>query len=185
MEAVSMNSILLFVKDEWVLFLALVVIIALLIRSYRLPALVPPLTVQEAIHSMNKDDALMLDVRANEEYQQGHIQNSMHIPLPVLDSRCAELNDYRNHPIIVYCRAGNRSTQAGAILKKRGFSDIKQLRGGILDWQSANLPLSKKSGTPPQPKKKLPPSDNSGAESSGATGAGESAEQSNSGDAAT
>jgi len=156
MEAVSTDRILVFVKDEWPLFLALVVILAMIIRSYRLPALVPPLSVQEAIQLMNKDDALMLDVRANDEYQQGHIQNSMHIPLASLDARYNELEVYREHPIIVYCRAGNRSTQAGVILKKRGFSDIKQLKGGILDWQSANLPLSKKSGTPPQPKKKLP-----------------------------
>lgn len=152
MDPISIGNVTTFVMAQWYLFLALIVIVALLIRSYRMPALVPPLNVQQAIQEINKRDALMLDVRANEEYQQGHIQNSIHIPLAVLQSRSKELEAYKNHPVIIYCRAGNRSTHAGVILKKIGFSDIKQLKGGILDWQTANLPLTKKAGKPPEPK---------------------------------
>lgn len=97
----------------------------------------------EAVRMMNHDDAAVLDVREEAEYAEGHIINSIHIPLPLLENRTAELQEYKDRPLLVYCRTGNRSAQAASTLMKQGFSGVKKLSGGMIAWQGANLPVSK------------------------------------------
>ena len=97
----------------------------------------------EAVRMMNHDDAAVLDVREESEYAEGHIINSVHIPLPLLGNRTAELQEYKDRPLLVYCRTGNRSAQAASTLMKQGFSGVKKLSGGMIAWQGANLPVSK------------------------------------------
>ncbi|NOX28235.1 MAG: rhodanese-like domain-containing protein [Gammaproteobacteria bacterium] len=97
----------------------------------------------EAVRMMNHDDAAVLDVREESEYAEGHIINSVHIPLSLLENRTAELQKYKDRPLLVYCRTGNRSAQAASTLMKQGFSGVKKLSGGMIAWQGANLPVSK------------------------------------------
>lgn len=97
----------------------------------------------EAVRMMNHDDAAVLDVREESEYAEGHIINSVHIPLSLLENRTAELQEYKDRPLLVYCRTGNRSAQAASTLMKQGFSGVKKLSGGMIAWQGANLPVSK------------------------------------------
>lgn len=97
----------------------------------------------EAVRMMNHDDAAVLDVREEGEYAEGHIINSIHIPLPLLENRTAELQEYKDRPLLIYCRTGNRSAQAASTLMKQGFSGVKKLSGGMIAWQGANLPVSK------------------------------------------
>lgn len=97
----------------------------------------------EAVRMMNHDDAAVLDVREEGEYAEGHIINSIHIPLPLLENRTAELQEYKDRPLLVYCRTGNRSAQAASTLMKQGFNGVKKLSGGMIAWQGANLPVSK------------------------------------------
>ncbi|MGG3890888.1 rhodanese-like domain-containing protein [Metabacillus fastidiosus] len=83
---------------------------------------------------IKKDKNLVLiDVRKPAEYSQGHIQNAINIPLPQLRRRVKEIP--RDKEILIYCRNGMRSRQAGRILKGKGFSNIAQLRGGLLWWE--------------------------------------------------
>ncbi|MFQ5642104.1 MAG: rhodanese-like domain-containing protein [Thiogranum sp.] len=98
----------------------------------------------QATRLSNRENAIFLDTREDREYNDGHIPEAIHIPLKQLPERVAELNRYKEHPVIAYCRSGNRSNGVGSILKKHGFQNVYNLGGGIAAWQSANLPVSKR-----------------------------------------
>lgn len=96
-----------------------------------------------ALQLINHKNALVLDVREEDEYKLGHILDSMLIPLVKLNERIGELEKYRERPIVVVCRSGQRSGTACAILGKHGFAQAYNLAGGVTAWQKANLPLKK------------------------------------------
>lgn len=97
----------------------------------------------DATTLINRNDATVIDVRVDKEYNEGHIVNSIHIPQSEIQSRISELEKYKHKPIIVSCRSGQRSGQVCSALKKQGFDHIYNLTGGISAWQSANFPLTK------------------------------------------
>ena len=98
----------------------------------------------QATMLMNREDAIVLDVRETNEVQNGSIVNSVHIPLGYLKERLTELEKHKDKPIIVACRSGHRSGQACSLLKKNGYENIYNLSGGVMAWEGANLPLQKK-----------------------------------------
>jgi rhodanese-related sulfurtransferase len=100
-------------------------------------------TTLEATQLINRQDGLVLDVRTVEEFQKGHILNARNIPLSQLDIRLADLEKYKEKPIIIACETGNRSGSAAAVLRKRGFVQVYNLSGGIGAWQQAGLPVEK------------------------------------------
>jgi len=97
----------------------------------------------KALELINHQNALILDVREDAEYQSGHILNSKLIPLGKLNERLGELERYREKPIVVVCRSGNRSASACTRLGKQGFTQAYNLVGGVMAWQKSNLPLEK------------------------------------------
>ena len=141
-----MDLLISFVTHNWMLIIALVVVLVMLffnlfgskLRGYGV------ISPAESISLINHQDAVVLDVRENNEYHNGHILNSIHIPQGNLANRITELEKYKNKPIIVGCRSGHRSGHACALLKKQGFETVYNLKGGVMAWQSANLPLTKK-----------------------------------------
>ena len=141
-----MHQYVTFVLNHWELFVALVIILALLagnrftdrLRGFR------AVSPSEATQLINREDALVLDVREDGEYQGGHIINALHIPVASLNERLGELEKHKDKPIIVGCRSGQRSARACATLRKQGFEQVYNLSGGVMAWQNANLPLSKK-----------------------------------------
>lgn len=98
----------------------------------------------EAIRLINRENAVVLDVREENEFLSGHIVNSIHIPLNFLKERLADLEKHKGKPIIVGCRSGQRSATACSLLKKQGFEQVYNLQGGVAAWQNDNLPLVKK-----------------------------------------
>lgn len=88
---------------------------------------------------------LVLDVREPEEYtgELGHIPGSQLIPLKEMSQRVSELNAYMDTPIIVVCRAGVRSTTAAAMLTGMGFSQVLNLKGGMLDWNDEGFAVER------------------------------------------
>jgi len=97
----------------------------------------------DALQLINHKDAIVLDVRERSEYDAGHVLNAKFIPLGKLKERMGELEKYRDQPIVVVCRSGNRSGTACFLLAKQGFSQAYNLAGGILAWQKSQLPLEK------------------------------------------
>ncbi len=98
-----------------------------------------------AIGIINKDDAVLLDVREMNEIKEGMINQAIHIPLSAINKRLGELDKYKDHPVVVYCRSGNRSGSVCRTLSGRGFEKVYNLAGGIMAWQDAHLPIIRKS----------------------------------------
>ena len=103
------------------------------------------LSPAEATLLMNREDALVLDVRETAEWSSGHITGARHITLAQLDKRLSELDKFKEKPIIVVCATGNRSSSACGQLKKHGFGKVYSLGGGIASWRDSSLPLTTKS----------------------------------------
>ncbi len=85
---------------------------------------------------------LLLDVREPEEFvgELGHIKGALHVPLDVLARRLPKLAGYVGREVIVICRSGARSATAGAILRHAGFDHVRNLAGGMLEWNARRLP---------------------------------------------
>ena len=83
---------------------------------------------------------IILDVRSQSEYDSGHLNNSILIPVDELESRLNEIEEYQNIEIIVHCRSGSRSRTASEILTTNGFSKIYNILGGISAWIDAGYP---------------------------------------------
>jgi len=97
----------------------------------------------EAVQLINRKDALVLDVREAIEYDAGHIANAKHIPAGKIKDRLGELEKHKSKPIVVVCRSGHRSARACGALRKNGFTEVRNLAGGINAWQQASLPVVK------------------------------------------
>jgi rhodanese-related sulfurtransferase len=96
-----------------------------------------------ALNLINHKDALVLDVREQKEFDEGHLLRAKLIPLGSLKERIGELEKYRDKPILLMCRSGARSLNATVMLSKQGFSDVSNLAGGINAWRKANLPVER------------------------------------------
>jgi rhodanese-related sulfurtransferase len=93
---------------------------------------------------MNREDAVVVDVREPAEYSGGHIPNARHIPLSQLDKRLSELDKLKERTVIVSCARGNRSAAACGALRRAGFAKVFNLAGGMSAWDQAGLPVTKK-----------------------------------------
>jgi len=140
-----MEQLIEFAGNHPELFMAFFFVLGLLVWNFLSEQIsgIASLAPQESILLINHEDAIVIDVREDNEYAQGHILNSIHIPLSTLSGKLARLEKYRSKPIIASCMSGNRSGRACSILKKNGFENLHNLKGGIVAWQNANLPLSK------------------------------------------
>lgn len=81
----------------------------------------------------NESDIVLLDVRTKEEYDTGHIKDSILIPVDVLEEQAIESLKDKDATIFIYCRSGNRSKTATKILLNQGYKNVYDL-GGINDW---------------------------------------------------
>lgn len=131
-----------FITNHSLLFMALLAIIALLVGGelrHRLSKVIQ-VAPAEATRLLNHEDAIMVDMRTDKDFRDGHIVNAMHVPA---DNAGNALKKYISRPLIIYCRNGQQSNQLAGKLIKQGFSAVYNLKGGILAWQQADLPLSK------------------------------------------
>ncbi|MCK4710817.1 MAG: rhodanese-like domain-containing protein [Gammaproteobacteria bacterium] len=93
---------------------------------------------------INTDEAVLLDVREMSEVTAGMLNEAIHIPLSGFNKRVAELDKYKDSSVLVYCRSGNRSGSVCRTLSGRGFEKVYNLSGGIMAWEDAHLPVSRK-----------------------------------------
>jgi rhodanese-related sulfurtransferase len=97
----------------------------------------------EATRLMNQPSTLVLDIRDDKDFAAGHLPRARHIPLKELESRAAEIQKFKEKPVLVTCRNGNRSGSAARVLKKLGFTNVFQLKGGLAAWEQASLPVER------------------------------------------
>jgi len=132
-----------FVITNWFLFLALAVVLALLAGTALLPRLygIRTLNTAEAVRLMNQEQGVVVDVCEAGEFKGGHIPNAVSVPLSGLKNHAGQLEKYRQRPLIVSCRSGNRSVRGAIQLRKLGFARVYSLGGGLTAWQRDNLPV--------------------------------------------
>ncbi|TEU24634.1 MAG: rhodanese-like domain-containing protein [Gammaproteobacteria bacterium] len=94
-----------------------------------------------AIALMDEKDLIVLDVREAKERKTGYIDNDTHIPLSQVKNQLDSLDNSKK--ILVYCRSGSRSSHIAGLLTRNDFERVYNLKGGILAWKRANLPIKK------------------------------------------
>lgn len=129
-----------FLVEQWMLAAAMVVCITLLVRHESLKG-GPTLTSQQLVNQINQQDAVVVDLRDTSEFNQGHIVNALNIPHAKLAARMAELEAYKERPLVLVCKLGQHSGAAGKLLSAEGYSQVSRLSGGMAEWQSSQLPL--------------------------------------------
>lgn len=140
-----MSQYIEFAIRHWDLFVALAIILFMMFSGGLTSRLrgFTEIGPAEAVQLINHDGAALLDVREDKEFQEGHILDAIHIPLGKLSGRLGELEELKTKPLVIGCRSGHRSATACAQLRKNGFETVYNLKGGVMAWQSAGLPLQK------------------------------------------
>ncbi len=137
-----MSQLFTFIGNHPFLVGLFVLLIALFIRN-EVKRGGKTVTSQELVNLINREKAVVVDIRDSKEYFEGHVPKAMNIPFTALQSRVKELEKYKEAPIIVTCKAGQHSSMAGTILRKAGFQNVAKLRGGLLEWRNDNMPVEK------------------------------------------
>jgi len=97
------------------------------------------LSPQEFYDATAQKDLQLLDVRTSKEFEEGHLEDAVNIDVLEDDfSAKAESLD-KEQPVYLYCRSGNRSAKASAILTDLGFKEIYDMQGGYLQWESEDI----------------------------------------------
>lgn len=100
------------------------------------------ISVQQAKHMIkHTPEMVILDVRNQSEYNQGHIHGAILIPLYQLNARINELRADMNNSILIYCKGGYRSIIASQLLETNNFTRIYNMIGGIDSWMQAEYPI--------------------------------------------
>ena len=128
-----------FLTQEWMLASALLVAIALLIIHESRKA-GPSLSPQQAINIVNEQDGVFVDLRDAAEFRKGHIVDALNIPAAKLPERMAELEKYKDRPIVLVCKMGQQSGAASKQLKEANYSAVYKMTGGMMEWSNLQLP---------------------------------------------
>lgn len=97
----------------------------------------------EATRLINKEDAVIIDIRSKKEWSAGHIANALNIPVADLDRRMSELDKFKSNPVIVVCNMGQTAGTACRKLKTAGFNTVR-LSGGMTEWRGQSMPVISK-----------------------------------------
>jgi rhodanese-related sulfurtransferase len=92
---------------------------------------------------VNRDNALVVDLRASADFEKGHIPGAKNVQMSQFDPENKQLAAARALPVVLVCKAGQASGDAAKRLRKAGFEHVYVLDGGIGAWQQAGLPLAK------------------------------------------
>jgi rhodanese-related sulfurtransferase len=135
-----------FARNHQLLSLAWVGILVALIVSWvqSLLSKILFVTPTELTIKVNREDAVLLDIRSADDFKKGHITAARNIPLAQLSKELAKLENDKNKPIIVICQAGMSAQGAAKQLINAGFGQVAVLRGGMSKWLEASLPVVKK-----------------------------------------
>jgi rhodanese-related sulfurtransferase len=95
---------------------------------------------------INRDDALLIDLSSQQDFEKGHIPGAKQVSMSQFDPQSKELIKIKEQPVVVVCKNGQTSAQAAQRLQKAGFAKVFWLEGGIGAWNEAHMPLTKGRG---------------------------------------
>ncbi|AXF78186.1 rhodanese-like domain-containing protein [Erwinia tracheiphila] len=139
-----MQDIMQFAGNHTILSLAWVVLLVLVVvTTFKgLFSKVKTISRGEAIHLINKEDALVVDVRSRDDFRKGHISNSVNVlAADIKKGSFSELEKHKTQPLIVVCATGTSAAESAAQLNTAGFERVFVLKDGVSGWNGENLPL--------------------------------------------
>ena len=99
------------------------------------------LSPQQTTLLVNKDEAVIVDIREKKDLGDGRITGAIHIPFANLKERAAELEKHKDKQIVLVDKMGQHTGMAGKLLKAEGFENVCRMSGGVAEWKSCNMPL--------------------------------------------
>ena len=132
-------DIFIFASEQWLLislFLVLIYIFALTERTKG----GKPITCSQLVSLMNADEAVLVDVRAANDFQAGHVHGAINIPHTKIATRLSELEKHREKVIVLTDQMGQHAGGVGKQMTKQGYT-VRRLSGGMSDWQQQNMPV--------------------------------------------
>ena len=137
-----MEQFIEFIGNNWILSSVWSVLFILLIVSYSKTSS-KMIGVQQATMLLNREDAVVVDIRAKADYKKGHILGSVNIPTAQVEENAKGLPKDKSKPLILVCHSGVTTATVAQKLHKLGYDNLHRLQGGISAWNSENLPLEK------------------------------------------
>ena len=121
--------------------LLLLSIIALIVYERRKGG--KKLSPGEATRKINKEDALVVDLRSSQEFSSGHIAGSINVQEDKLEQHLITKRHSKETPVVLVCKTGVASKKSGISLIKAGYLDINVISGGMMTWEGNGMPLAK------------------------------------------
>ena len=131
-----------FIIAHYLLTTAFLVVLALLLFTEGRKS-GTAVSTQQATAMINRENAIVVDLRPKKEFAAGHIVDSINIPYDSLTTRISELDKHKGKPLLLVCAAGQHSGGCAKQLKAAGHDNVARLSGGVGSWRSDNLPLVK------------------------------------------
>ena len=135
-----MEQLFEFIGNHYILTGIFVVLMALFVRN-EVQRGGRAVSAQQLVDLINREGAVVLDVRDKKEFGEGHILDAVNIPHAAVANRMGELERHKVKPVVVACKMGQHSGAVGTQLRKAGFENVARLRGGIAEWRNQNLPV--------------------------------------------
>lgn len=122
--------------------MSIVVVLLFVVEFMRAKRATFNITPAQATQKINRDNAVVIDMRSNEAFRKGHIIDAISMTMDDLKKNPKKLDKYRNKPLILVCNLGNESQKMAPTLIKQGFNTYS-IAGGIRAWSDAQMPLIK------------------------------------------
>lgn len=131
-----------FISQEWLLVTTLAVLMVVYAYRERIKN-GRPIPAYEVTRMLNKEEAVLLDVRDAADYKAGHISGALNLPHAKVAAEGEQLLEpHRSKVIVVADKMGQHAGAAGRTLGQKGF-DVRRLAGGVSEWQNQGMPLVK------------------------------------------
>ena len=132
-----------FIVDNWMLILIALSSGGMLAWPMVRGANAGSLSAQGAVQLINRERAVVVDVREPEEFAAGHVTGAKNVPLNQLEQKLPGAVKNKSLPLLLVCASGARAQRAVAMAKKLGYEQAQAVAGGLKSWKEANLPLEK------------------------------------------
>ncbi len=132
-----------FIVDNWLLILIALSSGAMLAWPMVRGANAGSLSAQGAVQLINRQRAVVVDVREPEEFAAGHVTGAKNVPLAQLEQKLPTAVKNKSLPLLLVCATGARANRAVATARKLGYEQAQAVAGGLKSWKDANLPVEK------------------------------------------
>ena len=142
LERALVEQIFEFVSNHYILVSAFVfLLVAFVINEGKQGG--AAITPTNLVNLVNREGAILLDIRDPKEYSAGHIAGALSMPVSSIDARIGELESEKGKPVVLVCKMGQQASATGRKLKALGFENVRRLSGGMAEWTAGSLPVVK------------------------------------------